>query len=580
MKKATRKSATSLILFLLGALIIGMVAEFVKDPLFAQAKVHGNEEDHSAIEQDRRGSFVRAVAKANRSVVSIQGEKQYEAAELQKNGEALQNIGRSRENITHIGMGTGVIIDERGYIITNYHVVKGLHKIQITTSDGTVYRDVEFIRNDLATDLALLKIDPVAPLIRISFGESKKVFLAEEVVAIGNPFGYQASVSRGIVSGLNRPLKASDTLYYENVIQTDAAINPGNSGGPLINVDGEMIGLNAAVREGAENIAFAIPSDIVSDVADRMIRDTVARINHHGLKLERVFKKLGNDKNRSEQVHCFVLSVEEKSPAALAGIKKGDIILSSNHYSIRTPLDFTCSLIGVKLLEEIEISVLRDGRELGTALAFGRSIDKSDEMTILASRPISSPVNAAFEAAGVSPSYGLAANEKETTLYRTADQRKIKSKSSSEYPILRKEERTIFSRKEESERSDSKNHYLWKEFGIRIEPVSREDYQRIYPDLMVISMGKFKIYPTGGVRVHDIADFSIFHSQKEKLQKDDLIFGFVIGDQEENRWGVTSIDDLCYIVERWKELSEDPKNKTGRVYLIRNATAYFLDISL
>ncbi|MDO5582321.1 MAG: S1C family serine protease [Planctomycetia bacterium] len=565
---------------MLWALITGMVVEFAQNSLFAQTRSKESENDISAMEQDRRGSFVRAVAKASGSVVSIQGEKQYEAAELQKNGETLQNIGQARENITHIGMGTGVIIDERGYIITNYHVVKGLHKIQITTNDGTVYRDVEFIRNDLATDLALLKIDPIAPLARISFGESKKVFLAEEVVAIGNPFGYQASVSRGIVSGLNRPLKASDTLYYENVIQTDAAINPGNSGGPLINVDGEMIGLNAAVREGAENIAFAIPSDIVSEIADRMIRDTVARINHHGLKLERVSKKLESDKKRSDQIHCAVLSVDPKSPAALAGIKKGDIIISSNHYSVRTPLDFTCSLIGVKLLDEIEISVFRDGRELGTSLAFGRAIDKSDEMTVLASRPISSPVNAAFEAAGVSPSYGLPANEKETTLYRTADQRKIKSgASSSEYPVLREEEKIIFSQKD-LKKSDSKSDYLWKEFGIRIAPVSREEYQRIYPDLMVISMGKFKIYPAGGVRVDEVADSSVFHAQKEKLQKGDLIFGFVVGDSEENRWGVTSLDDLSYIVEQWKELASDPKNKSGRVYLIRNATAYFLDISL
>lgn len=221
-----------------------------------------------------RSAFVGVVKETCKSVVSIQGEKQYE----------VSRRGSDTQYDVFNGMGTGVVIDERGYILTNYHVVKGLLRLEIITADGERYRDVEFIRNDVATDLAILKINPKAPLQKIRMGRSNRVELAEDVFAIGNPYGYHCSITRGIVSSLGRPLEVNDQLFYESVIQTDAAVNPGNSGGPLINIDGEMIGLNAAVREDAENIAFAIPIDVVSEVVERMLRQTVAKMTHHGLK--------------------------------------------------------------------------------------------------------------------------------------------------------------------------------------------------------------------------------------------------------------------------------------------------------
>ncbi len=476
--------------------------------------------------------FVRAVARANPSVVSIQGEKQAEGSESYE----TSNRGKSgRETVTHIGMGTGIIVDERGYIITNYHVVKGLTKIQITTSDGAIYRDVEFIRNDLTTDLALLKIKPVNKLQKIAFGRSENVFLAEDVIAIGNPFGYQASVSRGIVSGLNRPLKASETLFYENVIQTDAAINPGNSGGPLVNIKGEMIGLNAAVREGAENIAFAIPVDIVIEVADRMIRESVTGIQNTGISLRQVDLEEQGKKHGSV-ARCIVQNLEETSPAARSGLRKGDFLLVSNKNDIHSPLDFTCSLIDHPRENPIKVIVSRNGHQLELSLQLDEQ--KNVGIQFHAARPASA--------------------ESET--------------------------RTVYAQKTTAESNEiiltanNKEEYLWSKFGIQIEPVSQEKYRELYPDLQSITMGRYKIHPTGGVRVTAVSDTSLFKTKNERLEKGDVIFGFVIGQSDENRWCVTSLDDCCYIADAWERLPQKEENQKARIYLIRKNTAYFFDI--
>ena len=482
--------------------------------------------------------FVRAVARANPSVVSIQGEKQTERSEPYEVSERAKS---GRETVTHIGMGTGIIVDERGYIITNYHVVKGLSKIQITTSDGTVYRDVEFIRNDLATDLALLKISPVNKLKKIAFGRSDNVFLAEDVIAIGNPFGYQASVSRGIISGLNRPLKASETLFYENVIQTDAAINPGNSGGPLVNIKGEMIGLNAAVREGAENIAFAIPVDIVMEVANRMIRESVTGISETGILLRQVDLET-SDKKMSTVVRCIVKDIDSNSPAARSGLKKGDFLLSSNKNEIHSPLDFTCSLIDHPAEDPVKVLISRNGQEMELSLSLNNRVNSAEGQTAGVQFHAARPASAEGEA------------------------------------------RTVYAQKTAAEANEivltanNKKEFLWSKFGIQIEQISQEKYRELYPDLLSISMGKYKIHPAGGVRVTAVSDRSIFQTQSERLEKGDVIFGFVIGESEESRWGVTSLDDCCYIADAWGRLAQKPENQKARIYLIRRGTAYFFDI--
>ena len=164
------------------------------------------------------------------------------------------------------GMGTGVLIDSRGYIITNYHVVDGVREIFVTLADGK--RQVaKLVARDMETDLAVIKINVPDPLPVTPIGTSSDLMPGETVIAVGNAYGYEHTVTRGIVSALHRAVQVSDAQFYDDLIQTDASINPGNSGGPLLNIDGDVIGINVAVRAGAQGIGFAIPIDKVVSVA-------------------------------------------------------------------------------------------------------------------------------------------------------------------------------------------------------------------------------------------------------------------------------------------------------------------------
>ena len=172
------------------------------------------------------------------------------------------------------GMGTGVVIDSRGYVLTNYHVVQGVSKIHVTTSDGQK-TTARLLAHDPETDLALLKIELERALPVIKLGTSSDLMLAETVAAVGNAYGYEHTVTVGIISQLGRTVQVNDQQVYRNLIQTDAPINPGNSGGPLLNLNGEMIGINVAVRIGAQGIAFAIPANDALDVASKLMRQVV-----------------------------------------------------------------------------------------------------------------------------------------------------------------------------------------------------------------------------------------------------------------------------------------------------------------
>ena len=179
-------------------------------------------------------------------------------------------------------MGTGVVIDERGYILTNYHVVADVRRIQVTLYDHREFT-AELVARDPVSDLAVIKIPVTEPLPLIKIGTSSDLMEGEPVIALGNAFGYEHTVTRGIISALGRDVQVSDTQTYDDLIQTDASINPGNSGGPLMNVDGEMIGLNVAVRAGRQGIGFAIPIDQVMHVAAQLLSVEQLENKRHGL---------------------------------------------------------------------------------------------------------------------------------------------------------------------------------------------------------------------------------------------------------------------------------------------------------
>jgi len=302
----------------------------------------------------RQTPIVKAVQRAGPSVVNIRGEKTIAAQAVSIAGD---DVAR-RVN----GMGTGVVIDERGYIITNHHVVDGGREIVVTTLDGEQYT-AKLISRDPETDLAIIKVEPRRPLPVICVGTSADLMPGEPVVAVGNAYGYENTATRGIISALHRPVRVSDAQFYEDLIQTDASINPGNSGGPLLNVDGEMIGINVAVRAGAQGIGFAIPADKAIAVAAELLASCAASNHWHGLAV-------ATDREETEP-RLVVTSVEKGSPGAEAGLEAGDVIISLDGEEIRQVLDFHRAVLELAAGDQIELSVRRDEESFTAELTLG-----------------------------------------------------------------------------------------------------------------------------------------------------------------------------------------------------------------
>jgi len=290
----------------------------------------------------RHTPLVRAIEKAVPSIVNIRGRKTVRP----QAGDGLAD-GARRVN----GMGTGVIIDERGYILTNFHVVDGVSRIHVTMFEGESHI-ATLVSGDASIDLAVIKISSDKPLDVIKIGTSSDLMLGETVVAIGNAYGYPTTVTEGIISALHRTVEVSDTQQYEDLIQTDASINPGNSGGPLLNIDGEMIGLNAAVRIGAQGIGFAIPIDNALDMAARLL--TIERLDNHWHGIT------GRTTGTVPGGQFVVESVVRGSPSDEAGIRVGDTIIKVGGQTIERALDLERSLIGKSTGSKVPVTVKRD----------------------------------------------------------------------------------------------------------------------------------------------------------------------------------------------------------------------------
>ena len=300
----------------------------------------------------RMTPIVRAIRRAAPAVVNIHGHKTL------KSGAADGDAGR-RVN----GMGTGVVVDERGYIITNHHVIDGVRRIQVTLENHRTYM-ARMIAHDPSTDLALIKIDNPRSMRTIDIGISSDLLTGEPVIALGNAYGYNHTCSRGIISALNRNVPVTETQHYDDLIQTDASINPGNSGGPLLNVEGKMIGINVAVRVGAQGIGFAIPVDTVMKVAARLM--SIERNNQtwHGI--------VGGERIRDGQTSFIVRNVRKGSPAEAAGILAGDALKRVGNVNVHRALDIERALLASRAGQEVDVQVLRSGSNVSTELQVAR----------------------------------------------------------------------------------------------------------------------------------------------------------------------------------------------------------------
>ncbi|MDK2959938.1 MAG: hypothetical protein PWP12_122 [Bacillota bacterium] len=262
------------------------------------------------------------------------------------------------------GVGSGIIFDQAGYILTNHHVVGGARRITVTLADG---RQVpgSLVGSDPATDLAVVKIN-ASGLTPAVLGDSTKLRVGELAVAIGNPLGleFQRSVTAGIISAVNRTIETDDGKLLENLIQTDAPINPGNSGGPLLNARGEVIGINTAKARAAEGMGFAIPVSLARPVIEELMAHGRVLRPWLGVYAAEVNREISAYFDLKATAGIAVLDVYRGSPAARAGIRPGDVILAVAGQSVRMLPEFTAALARRKVGERIALDVDRRGEKL------------------------------------------------------------------------------------------------------------------------------------------------------------------------------------------------------------------------
>jgi serine protease Do len=278
------------------------------------------------------------------------------------------------------GLGTGMIIDGRGHILTNHHVAGGADKIDVVLSDGRQY-SAKRIGTDPKTDLAVIKIPAEGPLPYVSFGDSDKVEVGEWVVAIGHPRGLDQTVTQGIISAKHRQ-GISDPGSYQDFLQTDAAINPGNSGGPLLNLRGEVIGVNAVIVSesgGFEGIGFTIPSNMALYVSKALIAHGKVERGWLGVEMQDLTPALVKSAHVAPGKGAFVNDVVKGGPADKGGIKKNDVVVSFAGKEIPDSATLRNAAAASPIGEAVKVAVLREGKKEEFTVTIG-SLESANEI--------------------------------------------------------------------------------------------------------------------------------------------------------------------------------------------------------
>ncbi|MFG1481110.1 Do family serine endopeptidase [Xanthobacter sp. V4C-4] len=271
-------------------------------------------------------------------------------------------------------LGSGFVIDPSGLIVTNNHVIADADEIYANFNDGTKLK-AELIGRDTKTDLALLKVKPEKPLVAVKFGNSEKLRVGDWVMAIGNPFGLGGTLTVGVVSARNRDINSGP---YDNFIQTDAAINRGNSGGPLFNMDGEVVGVNTAIISpsgGSIGIGFAVPSATAQPVIAQIEEFKEVRRGWIGVRIQSVTDDLAESLGIGKARGALVGVVSEGGPAAAAGLKAGDVIVKFDGRDIKTVRDLTRTVADTMAEREVDVVVIRKGKEESLRLKVARMPD-------------------------------------------------------------------------------------------------------------------------------------------------------------------------------------------------------------
>lgn len=351
--------------------IIGLMIIFLVIPVALLAK--------SEPVQMVPASFAQLAEKAKPSVVNIQTVKNVRGGTRMYEHFYGQPFGNNREFYERFfgpyfnqppqdrkeeSLGSGFIISNSGYIVTNYHVIKGADEIKVVLHDKKEY-EAKIIGTDPMTDLALIKIK-AKKLKPLKFGSSENTLVGSWVVAIGSPFGLEQTVTAGIISAKGRIIGSGP---FDDFIQTDASINPGNSGGPLLNMKGEVIGINTAITRSGQGIGFAIPADLATGIIDQLTNNKIVERGWLGVSILDYMAE-GQDDKAPKGV--YVDKVFEDHPAEKAGIQAGDIIYKINTKSIKSTRDLQFTIAGSSVGEMVDVYVYRNGSEKKIKVKIGK----------------------------------------------------------------------------------------------------------------------------------------------------------------------------------------------------------------
>ena len=267
------------------------------------------------------------------------------------------------------GSGSGFIFSSDGLIFTNHHVVSGAEKIMVSLLNENEIEAI-LIGKDPDTDLAILKIYSEGYSVA-KLGNAEALQIGQLVIAIGNPLGYQHTVTTGVVSALGRTLRSQNGMLVDNVIQSDAALNPGNSGGPMITTDGEVVGVNTAIIQGAQGLSFSVDINTAKEVASQLIQNGEVFKAYLGFQLQEVTinAKVKHHYHLANEKGLFVVNVEENSPASRSQVKPGDIIISFNNRPVQTLHQLFKELTKKEILTMVDISVIRHAELLNVGIS-------------------------------------------------------------------------------------------------------------------------------------------------------------------------------------------------------------------
>ncbi len=282
------------------------------------------------------------------------------------------------------GMGTGFIFEKSGYILTNEHVIDGADEIWVTVQGYQQPFKAQLLGNSYDLDLAALKIDATdgKDFASLPLGKAEDTSVGDWVVAIGNPYGFDHTVTVGVLSAKERPISIPDTQgtrEYKHLLQTDASINPGNSGGPLLNLNGEVIGINTAVSAQAQGIGFAIPTSTISSVLDNLknnVKIPKEPSPYIGVAMSPIDKDWVSELKLENTDGAIISDVVRKSPAFKAGLRPYDVIVEVNGAKVKTTQEVQDKIKALKVNDKVTLGVMRDGKKENVTVIIG---DKNAE---------------------------------------------------------------------------------------------------------------------------------------------------------------------------------------------------------